>query len=312
MKEVINSAKIEAKEAHRVSRREFLVLAGGAVILGFLEEPSNEKHRPYSVRGESEITGDVPVFDTQETDNQNEVFLQSNTETRIVVPGLAADGSFPIKPEPEKPPDKKYNAPDLFRTADPKKPNIFITIDDWWRPDVLELAIKTAEDAGAKLTFFPVGRVLSSSPDLWKHVIENHELANHTWNHPNLTQLSDSAIRDELSRFNEKAQEIAGYEYWVKWMRPPGGAVNGRVVNIAKEFHMKTALWSSDSNGWRVYPRTDEDAMNYIMNNVMQNFFPGIIILLHGNPNDIYAIADIIEAAREYGYKCMNMRESIE
>ncbi len=47
-----------------------------------------------------------------------------------------------------------------------------------------------------KATFFVVGQCVAEYPDILKRAArEGHEIANHSWSHPNLGKMSDEAVR---------------------------------------------------------------------------------------------------------------------
>lgn len=237
-----------------------------------------------------------------------DIAIARDEPIRVPVAEVSRDGN----PPPPQPKLEKYNAPGLFREADRSKPLIYLTIDDCWTPREVEQALDIAKSQKIRLTFFPVGRIIGNAPDLWARAVnEGHEIENHTRDHFTLTNLSDEQITYQINAHREAVANAIQREYKQNFLRPPGGGVDSRVVSVVNAAGLKVALWSSDSNGWRVSPRTDADAEAYILDNVFRNFFPGVIVLQHGNPNDMYALSTIADKAVQNGWKCISMNEGI-
>ena len=50
-------------------------------------------------------------------------------------------------------------------------------------------------------TFFITGHYLKTEPELVKRMVkEGHIVGNHSWTHPDMTVLTDDAIKSELQR----------------------------------------------------------------------------------------------------------------
>jgi peptidoglycan/xylan/chitin deacetylase (PgdA/CDA1 family) len=76
---------------------------------------------------------------------------------------------------------------------------------------------------------------------------EGHLVGNHTFNHPNLTEMSPEEIRSQILRTHDLISE---FEPKRKLFRPPYGACNDTVKAIAKELGYQTVLWSASSKDW--------------------------------------------------------------
>lgn len=232
---------------------------------------------------------------------------------RLVIPGLAADG---IAPPPPPPPPGKYVAPQVFYTGDRNRDVIYLTMDDCWSTTQVDGAMTVAEPYGAHLTFFPVGTVVASNPGFWKTVVQRgHAIENHTLDHAYLSKLSSTQIRDEIIAQSDVVAAAVGGGYRPSFLRPPGGDgifnFDPRLPVIAQELGLKIAMWNSDSNGWRVYPRTDEAAVAYAVTNVFDNFDRGTVVIQHALPVDVLALPAILREAEFRGYRCLALREGI-
>lgn len=210
----------------------------------------------------------------------------------------------------------KYIAPTVFSTGDRSLSRVYLSIDDCWSLTSVADAMDTAEDYGARLTFFPVGTLVAGNPSFWRDVVRRgHAVENHTYDHAYLSKLTDAQIRQEISADSDAVAAAVGDGYRPLFMRPPGGDgifnFDPRLPAIAQELGMKIAMWNCDSNGWRVYPRTDSAAVAYVLENVFANFGPGSIVIQHALPVDILALPAILQEAASRGYECVTMREGI-
>lgn len=77
---------------------------------------------------------------------------------------------------------------------------------------------------------------------------EGHLIANHTYSHPNLTQIDADTIRWQLLKTEEL---IGGYAAPGKLMRPPYGAINNTVNQVLEEEGYKAVLWTTATLDWQ-------------------------------------------------------------
>src|ERR1700688_3635287 len=86
---------------------------------------------------------------------------------------------------------------------------IYLTFDDGpnptWTPEILSLL----EDSGAQASFFVIGENAKSWPKLVEREARDGDtIGDHTWSHPNLTQLSASVVWAELARDRNLITEL--------------------------------------------------------------------------------------------------------
>jgi peptidoglycan/xylan/chitin deacetylase (PgdA/CDA1 family) len=208
---------------------------------------------------------------------------------------------------------QKYKGGDVVYRGDQNMPYIYLTIDDGWSPTLVEKALEIANQNSVKITFFPVGRVLKLAPELWKKVMsDGHAIENHSMTHRFMTPLSKEDMRWEILAQQDLVREVLGDpNYKQHFFRPPGGGLNGRLIEVCRELGLQIAMWSSDSNGWRMSPREDQDAVSYTLNNVFANFYNGTIILQHAVPADIVALPSIINEAKRNNFRCITLTQGI-
>ena len=148
---------------------------------------------------------------------------------------------------------------------------VALTFDDGPGPYTSRL-LDGLKERGVEVTFFMVGSSVSRYPELVKRMYqEGHQLANHSYDHPDFTGLSDSEIRSQISRTNALLDKAAGAgsTYMV---RAPYGSTNSRVRSVVGA---PLTYWSVDPQDWK-----DRNATT-VKNRVVSNAHDGAIILLH-------------------------------
>ncbi len=103
-----------------------------------------------------------------------------------------------------------------------------------------------------KATFFVLGSQVLQYPRFVQRMKdEGHEVANHSFNHADLSKLSAEGSYADMQKVNEILDEF-GIE--PRYFRPPYGKHNKKVVAMAAKLGMDTVLWSTDSRDWSSQP----------------------------------------------------------
>lgn len=102
-----------------------------------------------------------------------------------------------------------------------------------------------------KVTFFVVGIQVIAHPEVMKQAYdEGHEIGIHTWGHKELTTLTNEQIVGELKWTELAIKEVLGVT--PRLMRPPRGDIDDRVRFIVEKMGYVPAMWSVDSQDWRI------------------------------------------------------------
>ncbi|MEO6885558.1 MAG: polysaccharide deacetylase family protein [Jatrophihabitantaceae bacterium] len=121
------------------------------------------------------------------------------------------------------------------------------TVDDGTDSAVVGAYAEFLAATGIRLTFFPNG----TNPSWTEHaatlrpMIESGQVqvGNHTWDHPDLTTLSDSEVADEITRndtFLRNTFGVSGRPF----LRPPYGFHNDRTDHIAADLgYTAITMW---------------------------------------------------------------------
>lgn len=153
------------------------------------------------------------------------------------------------------------------------------------------LDILTVRHASA--TFFMLGHSVAANPDIAKRMVAaHHEVANHTWIHPDLTALDTETIKREITTTDQAIFGATGV--YPKLMRPPYGAADDRVLQVVG---MPAVLWSVDTQDW-LHKNTEE-----VYARAVHGARPGAIILMHDvYGSTIQAVPRIIDELTQQGY----------
>lgn len=119
-----------------------------------------------------------------------------------------------------------------------------LTFDDCATADAIRAITNALADRGLKATFFPTGVCRDMYPWLVPGLLAaGHRVCNHTYSHPDLTKLSDAAVR---------AQIQGGVHAGCDLFRPPYGAIDkgGRIAGIAASLGYRIQLWDVDTRDW--------------------------------------------------------------
>jgi len=155
----------------------------------------------------------------------------------------------------------------FVRILDPARPVVALTFDDGPKATTnTVLDILAQHDVQA--TFFIIGSHIGNrqSTVLRAHNA-GHEIANHTWSHARLPNVSTSQISDEIERTNNLIESIIGVRPTL--FRAPFGAIDSRVEAVTASLGHPIIRWSLDTRDWET--RNADATFNVIMNNVKEN-----------------------------------------
>lgn len=156
--------------------------------------------------------------------------------------------------------------------------------------------------AGAKGTFFVVGRNTRQFPDLLRRMVaEGHELGSHTQNHAKLTRLS---FEDAFAEIQGPVPDLLAAGARVRTMRPPYGATNATVAHAARTAGLAQILWTADPEDWRV-----RDA-RVVARRILANTRRGSIVLVHDiHPTSVDAMPRVLSELKRRGYELVTVSE---
>lgn len=156
-------------------------------------------------------------------------------------------------------------------------------------------------------TFFVTGDFLTRCQSQTLEIEKRgHLIGNHTFNHKNITLLSDEGIKNEITKLENKYKEITGKEM-VKLFRPPEGTFDKRSLMTVSKLGYKTFFWSIAYDDWNTNKQKGGD---YGYNKIMSNLHNGAIILMHSVSNDnVECLERVIDNIRNQGYVFKNLNQ---
>ena len=195
---------------------------------------------------------------------------------------------------------------------------VVITFDDGpdpeWTPKILD--VLKAKHATA--TFFLIGIQADKFSGLAKRIYaENNTIGNHTFTHPDVTNMSTPLFKAELNLTERLFASMLGVRTTL--MRPPYAideepdtSDQVRPLEIPQEMGYITIGNRIDPNDWSENPRrTAEQITDYVLAHLppcrVENLRCGNIVLLHDGGGDrsetVRALPMIIDGVRARGYE---------
>ena len=174
-----------------------------------------------------------------------------------------------------------------------------LTIDDAPDKHAVEMA-HILKELDVPAIFFVNGHFLETD-EKHENLKEIHELGftigNHTYNHPNLKEISVEEQRKQLVTLNDKVEEIIGER--PTFFRAPFGANTDDSLAIAEEENMVVMNWTYGYDWEKQYQ--DSEALADIMVNT-EFLNEGANLLMHDREWTKNALEAIVSGLREKGY----------
>ena len=180
-----------------------------------------------------------------------------------------------------------------------------ITFDCAWGTEHTDAILKALEEANVKATFFIVQFWAEEHPDYLKKIDEaGHEIGTHSATHPKMSQLSEEAVKTELTTSSRTITEVTGKQ--VTLFRPPFGDYDDLLIRTAREAGLYTVQWDVDSLDWKGLSAPE------IAQRVLTRVQSGSIILCHNNgEHTAEALPAVLSALKTRGYTFVPVGELI-
>lgn len=198
----------------------------------------------------------------------------------------------------------KYNAVYIGNTQEKV---LYLTFDCGFENGNTPAILDALKKHNAKATFFVVGNYISTSPDLVKRMVqEGHIVGNHSYHHPDMTQMGKEEFAKELGELETLYEQTIG-KSMAKFYRPPQGKYSTNSLQIAKELGYKTVFWSLAYVDWNQDSQpTHEEAFDKLLKRV----HPGAVVLLHNTSKTNGEILDELLTKWEMmGYTFKSLEE---
>jgi probable sporulation protein (polysaccharide deacetylase family) len=174
------------------------------------------------------------------------------------------------------------------------KPMVAFMINVAWGDEYLLPILDILKENDVKATFFLDGTWLSKHKEMAKSILtQGHELSNHAYSHPNMSQLSSTRQREEIGKTEALLKELGVENIW---FAPPSGDYNARTVEIASEYGLRTVLWTLDTLDWT------KPEPSGVVAKISKQVEAGHLILMHPTAASQHALTGMIKGIRAKGY----------
>ncbi|KAM5345264.1 hypothetical protein ACJ41O_011126 [Fusarium nematophilum] len=202
---------------------------------------------------------------------------------------------------------------------------IGVAISSCTEPDVIALTfddgpfaytdplLDQLAEAGIKATFFVNGNNWANIQDYRATVVrmidEGHQIGSHTYSHPDMVTLNDTAIRQEMTRLEDDLVSIIGK--YATYMRPPYFSFNNSTLRVLGELGYHVIHADIDTFDWQHNtPETVNNALE-LFETGLQN--GGSITLMHDvHRNTVENLVPlVIDVVRQSGKRAVTVGECL-
>ena len=244
---------------------------------------------PYDALGDALIIGIKP-------------YTTEPSEPDPAVSEETPDASVAEAPELQTPEEPEQAAPP-HAELDVARPMIALTFDDGPHNRHTDRILDLLEQYDGRATFFVLGNLVNGNSDVVARAHQNgNEILGHSWNHRNLTNLSNEELRSQILDTSAIIESVTGVQG--NMFRAPFGAVNDNVRNVAEELGFSIVSWSVDPRDW------DHRDANRTYTSIINNARAGSIVVLHdihGSTAD--AMERVIPELVSRGYQLVTVSE---
>lgn len=193
------------------------------------------------------------------------------------------------------------------RVIDPSKPMVALTYDDGPGDRTTEELLDLFEKEGVVCTFYELGKnvqEVQGGKDLLKRELDlGCEIGTHSWNHPNLTTLSDGQVKEQATKSIAAIKDATGQNPTT--FRAPYGNGNNK---ISKIFGLPGINWTVDTLDWKT--RNKESIISQVKK--FSNL-DGQIVLMHSiYPPTVEASKELVPWLKQQGYQLVTVSELLE
>ncbi|KAJ2959231.1 hypothetical protein NQZ79_g5330 [Umbelopsis isabellina] len=141
-----------------------------------------------------------------------------------------------------------------------------------------------------------------------------HQIAHHTWSHPNISTLTDAQLTLEITELEDAFLDILGVI--PTYFRPPFGEYTDASLKVLQNLGYKVIVWDVDTDDWQLDGTTDyfTKEKNNFINGIADNTgVPGHISLEHDpHQSTVEQLAPWEFAyVKNLGYKATTVSECI-
>lgn len=200
---------------------------------------------------------------------------------------------------------------DAYYADDTEEKVLYLTFDAGYENGNTEPILNALKKHSVSATFFVVGTYIESEPDLIRRMVEEgHTVGNHTWHHPDMSEIAaKDSFRRELEAVEDAYRELTGQEM-TKYYRPPQGKYSESNLQMAQELGYQTFFWSLAYVDWY---QDDQPSREEAFDKLLGRIHPGAVVLLHSTSSTNAEILDeLLTKWEEMGYSVRPLSELAE
>ncbi|MDQ0256045.1 polysaccharide deacetylase family sporulation protein PdaB [Evansella vedderi] len=176
---------------------------------------------------------------------------------------------------------------------------VALTFNISWGEERAIPILDTLKEHDLTATFFVSASWAERHPEVVERILEDgHELGSHGYQHEHYTKWDEEKIQKDIQTAHRIIQEVS--QEVPKYLRPPNGSFDERVLTVAENLNYDVIHWSINSEDWQ-NPGVDQ-----IVENVTTNVTNGDIVLLHASDSAKQtkeALPIIIDQLKGQGFK---------
>jgi peptidoglycan/xylan/chitin deacetylase (PgdA/CDA1 family) len=183
---------------------------------------------------------------------------------------------------------------------------VAMTFDDGPHPRHTPRLLDMLRARRIRATFYLIGNRVVEYPDIARRIAaEGHEIGNHSWSHPFLNRMGDSAVVNEIDRTTDAIWRVTGRPPVT--FRPPYGAFSRRQRLMLHEVRsFPTILWDVDPQDWR------RPGSSTVSRRILAGTRQGSIVLSHDiHAGTIDAMPATLDGFRARGLQTITVSEMI-
>src|SRR6184192_2230644 len=226
--------------------------------------------------------------------------------TVIAALGLGAESISATPDAARENPAAPEESSITFNSVHVDGPYIAMTFDDGPSATLTPKLLDLLAAHHIKVTFFVIGENVAEHPQIVARAArEGHEIANHSWSHPNFGKMSQESVRRQLQQTDDAIKNATGKRPTL--LRPPYGSITAREKRwIHDEFGYEIILWDVDPYDWK------RPGPAVVRARILKETRPGSIVLSHDiHPGTIEAMPSTFDELEAKGFKFVTVSELI-
>ncbi len=184
---------------------------------------------------------------------------------------------------------------------------IYLTFDAGYENGNVEKILDVLKSENVPAAFFLLDNIILKNTDLVLRMAdEGHLVCNHTKNHKNLSQCSETEISNNLTALEKIYEERCGREM-SKFFRFPEGSYSIEALKRVQNLGYKTVFWSFAYDDW---DNGRQPSREKAIRKVLDGTHEGAIMLFHPTSStNAEILPELITEWRKMGYSFGSLDE---